>query len=97
MRVIYEAEAQADVYEAVDYYQRQASVDRALDFLAAYDREVNDIARNPRQHAIVGGDVRRRNMNVYPYGIFYRVGSGMVTILAVRHHARRPVDWDRRP
>ena len=97
MRVRYQPEARANVIDAAEWYEREASVDRALNFLTTYDEEIREIGRTPLQSAIVGGTVRRRNMRVYPYGIFYRVDSGIVTILAVRHHSREPIDWDRRP
>jgi toxin ParE1/3/4 len=41
----------------------------------------------------VGGEVRRRTLTDWPYGIFYRLRGDELIIIAVAHHRRRPGYW----
>ena len=43
--------------------------------------------------ASVHGEVRRALVSRFPYGIFYRVESKRVVVLAVLHTARDPKVW----
>ncbi|WP_416236871.1 type II toxin-antitoxin system RelE/ParE family toxin [Rhizobium sp. CC-YZS058] len=37
--------------------------------------------------------IRKMTLNPYPYLLFYTVGKSGVSILEVRHAARRPLTW----
>jgi len=43
----------------------------------------------------VHGEVRRALLSQFPYGVFYRVESKRVVVLAVLHTARDPSLWPR--
>lgn len=75
-----------------------SSVNRARSgLLPRVYAEIDAIVHAPYQSSTRQADVRRRNIPVYPYGIYYRVADDLITILTVRHHSREPIDWDRHP
>src|SRR5262249_49767957 len=85
-------EARAELQEAVRYYQgRRQGLGRA--FLTEVQRTVSLIRANPGIGAVVGVDIRRRNLQRFPYSVLYSVGEGHITILAVMHQRRRPGYW----
>ena len=97
MRLILDPEATAGMVEGAEWYERQASVDRALDFLDRAEATIREVADHPFRSAERDGGIRRRGVPGYPYGVFYRVIGDLVTVQAVRHGSRRPIDWSRHP
>ncbi len=97
MKVDVRRRATNDIKDAATWYHEKASADRGRSFVELTYDQIDEIGLAPFRSAIASGDVRRCNLPVYPYGIYYRVADGLVTILAVRHHSRAPVDWNREP
>ena len=55
---------------------------------------VLSIRRNPEAWPVWRrADVRQRVLRRYPYSIFYVTEAGVIVIVAVAHHKRRPGYW----
>jgi plasmid stabilization system protein ParE len=89
------AEAQAEFDDAFDWYEaRRPGLGVAF---AAQVRDVfNQIAANPRLHAMVFADVRKAVVPRFPYCVYYRVEPTRIRVLSVFHSRRDPSIWQGR-
>ncbi|MDA8098197.1 MAG: type II toxin-antitoxin system RelE/ParE family toxin [Nitrospiraceae bacterium] len=96
MKFSFHPEAVAEFYSAIDYYE-SCELGLGYDFsLEVYDG-IQSILRAPTVWPIMVGDVRRRLVNRFPYGILYAVENDDVFVLAIMHLRRDPDFWkDRR-
>jgi len=93
--VVLRDDAQAEFYEAFDYYERQP-VGLGVEFMARGQHVFDHISENPRSHAIVLGDVRKAVVKRFPYCIFFRPHTDRVEVIAVFHSSRDPSVWQGR-
>lgn len=92
MRLIYHPDAEAELIEAARYYESRVAT-LGTQFLAEADRAVGIILNSPNRWAVVDEDIRRYLMSRFPFGIYYRVFSDRLHILAFKHHSRLPDYW----
>ncbi|HEX5447220.1 MAG TPA: type II toxin-antitoxin system RelE/ParE family toxin [Pirellulales bacterium] len=92
MRVTYHPDAEVELIEAANFYERQV---RGLGgcFLEAFQSTVARIEAQPDWAPIIDGDIRRRSLRRFPYAIYYRVASDELRVLVVKHHSRHPDYW----
>ncbi len=88
-------EAQADIEQASDWYERQRPglggdfLDEVLD---TFDR----VAENPQSYPVVHRQTRRAVIHRFPFGAFYRIEDDAIMVLAVMHGSRNPRAWQQR-
>ena len=92
--VVYRRKVGRDLAAGFGYYEGQ-SKGLGEKFLSAVDSSFGAIERYPEMFARVHGEVRRALVSRFPYGIFYRIESKRVVVLAVLHTARDPRIWPR--
>lgn len=92
MRLIYHPDAESELIEAVQYYERRVAT-LGVQFLDDADRAVSMILETPQRWRIIEEDVRSYLMPRFPYAIYYRALSDRVHILAFKHHSRHPDYW----
>ena len=92
MRLIYHPDAEAELIEAARYYESRVAT-LGIQFLAEANRAVGIILDSPNRWAVVDEDIRRYLMSRFPFGIYYRVLSDRLHILAFKHHSRHPDYW----
>ena len=90
-RVVYHVEAQFDVLEIVEYYEREAGVGVADRFTAELESFIERLAENPLAYREFRLGIRRANLHKFPYHVLYRiVEDETVKITSVKHDRRRP-------
>lgn len=92
-RVAVHAEAQRELREARDFYDRETP-GMGLVFVEAVERELGLLQEFPRigkEH--VRGTRRRTMSRAWPYSIVYRAVPGGIHVIALAHHSRRPDYW----
>lgn len=89
------AAAETDLAEAKAWYERQRPA-LGEQFIAAVQNALERIERLPESAPIVHSQTRRMRVRRFPYGIFYRVTSRHISILAVYHTSRDPRGWQSR-
>jgi toxin ParE1/3/4 len=94
-RVVLRRAAQAELREARDWYESRHT-GLGVEFVGCVDAAITDIGEHPERHPTVHGDVRRRLVRRFPYGVFYLVASDRVVVLAVFHSSRDPILWQSR-
>ena len=90
--VVYRRQVGRDLATGFGYYERQAK-GLGERFLIAVGSAFDAIERYPQMFAQVHGEVRRALLSQFPYGVFYRVESRRVVVLALLHTARDPRLW----
>ena len=93
--VILRPEAQDDVAQAKDWYERQRE-GLGDEFVEAVDRVFARLSATPEIHRIVFKDVRRTKPRCFPYVVYYRVLPDRVEVIAVVHGRRDPGVWQSR-
>jgi hypothetical protein len=88
-------EAEQEMIEAALYYQSLSS-GLGNEFLAAVERAVHSIATSPQTWPILEGDLRRRLIKRFPFGILYRIEPDEILIVAVAHLRKKPGYWKKR-
>jgi plasmid stabilization system protein ParE len=93
--VHFRQDAETDVATAAAWYENQ-SAGLGAEFLDEILATCNSIAENPQMYPILHRDTRRAVIHKFPFGIYYRVKNGLVTIVAVMHGSRDPNKWQKR-
>jgi toxin ParE1/3/4 len=92
MRLTYHPDAEAELIEAAEFYERRIST-LGRQFLDAADRAVGLIQEAPDRWKIIESDIRSYLLPRFPFAIHYRVMSDHIRILAFKHHSRHPDYW----
>jgi plasmid stabilization system protein ParE len=93
--VIFKRLARAEFDEAADWYESQKP-DLGFQFTAAVRSTVEEIGARPRSHPQIHNDVREALVPRFPFALYFRIDPTQITILAVFHTSRDPVEWQRR-
>jgi len=84
--------AERELNEAAQYYElEQPGLGSA--FLNEVQRCLRAISEHPEAGRIMLGQVRRRLLRRFPYGLLYRLKPDVIRILAVMNVKRRPAYW----
>lgn len=86
--------AQAELREAARYYESQAGL--GGDFLLEVKAAIERITEFPAAWQRVDLELRRCQLDRFPYGLVYVEEGGEILIVAVTHLQRRPQSWQAR-
>jgi plasmid stabilization system protein ParE len=90
MRLVLHPKVYSDIDEIMEYYERVATRELADDFYSELRYYMQQAAERPESFSIRERDLRRVNLQRFPYHFLFRVVGDVVRILVVRHHRRRP-------
>jgi len=93
--VHFRLDAENDVADAAAWYETQKA-GLGAEFLDEILSTCSAIAENPEIYPLVHRKARRAVIHKFPFGIFYRMENGLVTIVAVMHGSRDPNKWKNR-
>jgi plasmid stabilization system protein ParE len=91
-RVSFHELAERELNDAALYYEDE-SRGLGIRFLDEIDRQIALIVKNPNASVKIRGNVRRRILRTFPYGILYSARRDGIRILAVMNLRRRPNYW----
>lgn len=77
----------ADLQDAFDWYEEQRS-GLGWELKDDFKLHVGILARDAQLYAVRFADVRRLNLDRFPYGLFYVIREPEVWLLAVLHGSR---------
>jgi toxin ParE1/3/4 len=90
MRLIYHRSVQGDVSAVLDYYDEVGGPGLGDAFFDEFMVHVVLALENPSRFHPVEGDLRRANLERFPFHFLYRIHGDTIRILVVRHHHREP-------
>ena len=97
MRLEFPRNVASDISRIIEYYEAVAGSNLADDFYRELRLSFKKTANSPEAYDIVEQDLRRVNLERFPYHFLFRIVSDRVRVLVVRHHRRRPsLDLHRR-
>jgi plasmid stabilization system protein ParE len=94
-RVEFLREAAREVEEALEWYNERSTL-AASEFLQEVDRALQLAAQRPQAWPVFEAGTHRIVMQRYPFSIIFRVVPGIIQIVAVAHHKRKPGYWRQR-
>lgn len=92
MELTYHSLAEIEAAEAARFYESQLA-GLGGDFCVAFDAAISSILADPLRLALIDEVTRVYRMKRFPFGIYYRVETDTVRILAIKHHRRHPDAW----
>lgn len=90
MRLVLHPKVHSDVFKIMEYYEQVATPELADDFYRELRMFMQEAAERPESFSIRTRDLRRVNLQRFPYHFLFRIVGDTVRILVVRHHRRRP-------
>jgi plasmid stabilization system protein ParE len=90
MRIEFHKLVASDIARIMDYYEDAAGPQLADEFYEELRAFFGKAANAPETYAICERDLRRANLERFPYHFLFRIIGDKVRILVVRHHRRRP-------
>lgn len=90
MKITVHPRAEQDLREAAEFYEREGSPLVANRFVGEFKRLVSLLQAHPQIGALRSNGRRGFSMTVFPYTVIYRVASGEIVILVIKHDSRRP-------
>ena len=94
-RLVLRPEAEAELAEAVDWYEARGK-GLGADFLRAVDAAIAAILRNPEMYPIVFLTARRAVLRRFPYNLIYVASDDEIVVHACMHGRRDPRRWQER-
>ena len=91
-RVSFHRLAERELNDSALYYEHE-SPGLGKSFLDEIERYIEAIAKQPNAGTKVRGQVRRRVLRRFPYGILYSIRADGIRILAIMNLKRRPMYW----
>lgn len=91
-RVLLRKEAQEELNDAAVWYEDQRAGLRG-EFLDEAASTLTRISSTPFAYAEVHRGVRRALFRRFPFALYFRVESEVVSVLAVMHGSRSPTAW----
>ena len=92
MGVVLHPLAEAELLEAVSFYEGRAS-GLGKDFILDFEKTLQQIDENPEVGVRMGTRVRRHLFRRFPFSLLYRPDGEDLRVLALMHHRRRPGYW----
>jgi plasmid stabilization system protein ParE len=90
MRLEFHSIARSDVSRIMDYYEDAGGQELADEFYEELWSCINKAVDSPEGYAVRERDIRRVNLERFPFHFLYRIVADRIRILALRHHRRRP-------
>ena len=90
MRLELHPQVATDISRIMDYYEGVAGPKLADDFYIELRSFFQKAADSPEAYDIRVHDLRRVNLERFPYHFLFRIVRDRVRILVVRHQRRRP-------
>jgi toxin ParE1/3/4 len=90
MQLEFHRQVASDISQIMDYYEGVAGARLAEDFYAELRLFFKKAAESPEAYGIRERDIRRVNLERFPFHFLFRIVNNCVRILVVRHHRRRP-------
>lgn len=93
MSYVFHPAAESEHLESVAYFESKRP-GLGASYLVEFEKILGHVCESPQRYPIERKpDVRRILMKRFPYAVLYREVSGIVQVLAIAHHRRRPQYW----
>lgn len=95
MKLAFRESVEGEILEAAVWYEEK-SAGLGTSSRSAVLSAIEKILDNPRSYQKRHGEIRRAEIDRFPYGVYYAILLDTVHVLGVLHDARHPHTWQRR-
>ena len=95
MKVRTSSAAESEITESLQFYFEE-SFDAASDFMSELDEASELIGRQPTLYPLYFEEVRVKQLDRFPFSIYFSIGDEDIYILSVAHNSRKPDFWRNR-
>ena len=85
MKITLHPDAEQDIQEAAEFYEREGSVVLAAKFVSEFKRLSNLLIESPGIGSPRAKGKRGFSMSVFPCTVIYRAGADEIKVLVVKH------------
>lgn len=93
MRLFWQRQARDELAEAIGRYRKDAGDRVAREFAQTVSQTTGRLCDFPALGVQCADAVRRFGLHGYPFDVIYHADDVRVVIIALAHHARRPMYW----
>ncbi|WP_343222542.1 type II toxin-antitoxin system RelE/ParE family toxin [Pelagicoccus enzymogenes] len=90
MGLIFHRLVQQDLRVVLRYYEKEGGSALADRFFRELDTLVHEIENHPTRFHKVAGNLRRADLERFPYHLLFTEGTKGIRVLVLRHHRRNP-------
>ena len=91
-KVKFAEEASSEFRESVEWYESRTG-ELGLRFTNEIDSTIERIRLNPALYQKIIGNIRRIQVNRFPYSVFYTIDDDVLVVLRIFHNKRKPIQW----
>jgi len=95
MKLVIRPEAEAELLQAIDWYERRGP-GLGADLLRCVDACLERIRRHPEAYPVVHRSARMAIVRRFPYLVLYRALGDSISVIAIFHAKRDPIIWRKR-
>ncbi|MCX7084964.1 MAG: type II toxin-antitoxin system RelE/ParE family toxin [Methylococcales bacterium] len=92
MKIYFLEIAEKELDDAFEWYEVQQK-QLGKQFINELEAAIKRIIAYPEYNTLIDSEIRRCLIKRFPYGIFYKVNSEQIVIIAVAHLHRKPNYW----
>jgi len=94
--IIISPEAESELIVSKEFYENKKE-GLGKEFVQEIDKTIDKIVENPEQFPKVKRkQVRKANVNRFPFGVYFAVKDTIINILSVFHFSRNPKQLNKR-
>ena len=90
MQLEFHRQVASDISRIMDHYEDAGGQQLADEFYVELTSFFQRAAASPEAYAVRERDIRRVNLERFPFHFLFRIVNDRVRVLVVRHHSRRP-------
>ena len=95
MKIVFHRLAKAELIEARDYYD-EIIFGLGENFLDEFEKLFYKINENPTLYPKAINNIRKCNLKIFPFSIYFDISKDIIRVLAISHHKRKPYYWKSR-
>lgn len=85
--------ASGEYLDSIAFYESRVA-GLGADYIAEFETTLKRVCVAPMSYPLdCRPDIRKAGLQRFPFNVLYRVAGGVVQVLAVAHHRRRPRYW----
>jgi hypothetical protein len=95
MEIFFHKLAKNELIESRDYYD-EIIFGLGEHFISEFEKAIDRIQDNPYLYPKVLKDIRKCNLKIFSFSIFFDIINNEIRILAISHQKRKPYYWEKR-
>jgi len=95
MEILFHKLAKNELIKSRDYYD-DIILGLGEHFINEFEKSLDRIKENPNLYPKVLKDIRKCNLKIFPFSIYFDINTNNIRILAISHQKRKPYYWKSR-